>query len=381
MQFDLAAAPNAAVVAAGKVNATYILTNAGNVASNNVTVAQSFPTGMACQSVAGNLGNGTATCSSSGLSIVAHGVSPGKTVSGTVILTFARDNYLAQPAVITTTLSGLTLTTQGTGLVIPAGVSVQKTYSTSPIFIGENDTATVVVTNLGSLPIINVSVVAEPDNFATTASGVLNVNYPVLNSGSSETYNFTVHAFISGNQSAGAASVSYDFGGFQEAYTAPGGYLVIYKDVHATTVINPTSPVEGSDFSVAYNVVNPSPENVTNVAVSIPIPKGLTIVNYSSGLTLNGRTLTFTLPSLGGGATSPHSITLKAATDGTINFPTGSLTFVYQGATLSGSLSITSVVVGVDLLLRYELPIGGAVIIALAVAFYMHRKLPAPQSK
>jgi len=380
MQFDLTAAPNAAVIAAGRVNATYVLTNAGNAAPNNVTVAQSLPIGMACQSVIGNT-NGTAACSSSGFSLVAHSVAPGQTVSGTVVLNFSRDNYLTEPAVITATDAGLTLNTQGTGFVIPAGVNVQKTYSNSPIFLGQNDTATMVVTNIGSLPIINVSVVAEPDNFATTASGVLNVQYPVLNSGSSETYNFTVHSFISGNQTAGVASVSYDFGGFQEAYTAPAGYLVIYKDVHATTLTKPASPVEGSDFSVALNVINPSPENVTNVAVSIPIPKGLTIVNYSSGLALSGRTLTFTLPTLAGGATSPHSVTLRAATDGTINFATGTLTFDYQGTTVSGSISNTSIVVGVDLLLRYELPIGVAVILAIAVAFYMHRRLPLPQAK
>ena len=156
---------------------------------------------------------------------------------------------------------------------------------------------------------------------------------------------------------------------------------MIYKDVHATTVLKPTSPVEGSDFTVALNVINPAPVNVTNVAVSIPIPKGLTIVNYSAGLQVTGRTVSFTLPSLAGNATSPASITLKTTTDGTINFTPGTLTFDYLGTTVSGSLSSTSVVVGVDLLLRYEIPIGVAVIIAIAVAFYMHRKLPAPQAK
>jgi uncharacterized repeat protein (TIGR01451 family) len=288
---------------------------------------------------------------------------------------------MAEPAVVTATDSGLTLVTRGTGFVIPAGVNVQKTYASSQVFLGMNDTVTVKVTNLGSLPILNVSVAAQPDNFATTASGSLTMEYPVLSPGSSQSYNFTIHTFIPGNQSAAAASVSYDFGGFQEAYTSPAGYLSIYRDVHATTLTKPTSPVEGSDFSLTVTVVNPAPVNVTNVSVSMPIPRGLTIVNYSAGLVLTGSTITFSVPSLAGGATSSHLITLKAGTDGTVNFATGTLKFDYLGTTVAGSISNTSVVVGVDLLIRYELPIGLAVIIAVAVAFYMHRKLPSPQAK
>jgi len=382
MQFQLSATPNNAVIALGAVNATYILSNTGSAAPANVTVAQSFPTGMVCKSAIVNANsNGTATCNSSGFSLFTQSVAPGSTVSGTIILTFSRDNYLAEPAVVTTTDSGLTLITQGTGFVIPAGVNVQKTYSSSQLFLGMNDTVTVKVTNLGSLPILNVSAVAEPDNFDTTTSGSLTMDYPFLSPGSSQTYNFTVHTFIPGNQSAAAASVSYDFGGFQEAYTAPTGYVSIYRDVHATTLTKPTSPVEGSDFSLTVTVVNPAPVNVTNVSVSMPIPRGLTIVNYSAGLVLTGSTITFSVPSLAGGATSSHLITLRAGTDGTVNFATGTLKFDYLGTTVAGSTSNTSIVVGVDLLIRYELPIGLAVIIAVAVAFYMHRKLPAPQAK
>jgi len=37
--------------------------------------------------------------------------------------------------------------------------------------------------------------------------------------------------------------------------------------------------------------------------------------------------------------------------------------------------------VGVDALLRYELPIAAAVVLALVAAVYMHRKLAVPQAK
>jgi len=37
--------------------------------------------------------------------------------------------------------------------------------------------------------------------------------------------------------------------------------------------------------------------------------------------------------------------------------------------------------VGIDLLLRYEIPVGVAIVITLGVAFYFHRRLPPPQAK
>ena len=91
--------------------------------------------------------------------------------------------------------------------------------------------------------------------------------------------------------------------------------------------------------------------------------------------------MSFSLASLAAGATSGRSVTLRATTDGTINLGNGSLTFLYLGATIKGIVSIPAIVVGVDLPLRYELPIGLAVFLTIAVAFYMHRKLTVPQPK
>jgi len=380
MQFELSSTPSSAAVIAGKLNATYTLSNVGS-APGNATVSQTFPSGMTCKDVVGN-SNGTAACtSSSAFTLAVVGLKQGGTVTGTIQVAFGRDNYIAQPGVITTTVSALTLVTEGTGYVVPAGISLQKSYSVNPVFQGENDTINVKVTNVGSLPIINATVSTIEDQFDTTASGSPNQVYPTLAPGASENYSFVVHVFLSGNQSTGAASVSYAFGGFQEAYTAPAPYVLVYKPVHASVSLQPATPSEGKDFVLSVDIGNPAALNVTNVSYSLAIPSGATIVNYSSGVQLSGRTISINLNSLGGGADYVGTVTLRVPTDGTVNLPAGTLSFRYLGDTILGETATTTITVGIDLLLRYEIPVGVAIVITLGVAFYFHRRLPPPQAK
>ena len=72
-------------------------------------------------------------------------------------------------------------------------------------------------------------------------------------------------------------------------------------------------------------------------------------------------------------------MTVKAGSDGTLNLGNGSLTFQYLGMKINGIVVSPAIIVGVDLLLRYELPIGVAVLVTIAVALYMHRKPITPQ--
>jgi hypothetical protein len=121
--------------------------------------------------------------------------------------------------------------------------------------------------------------------------------------------------------------------------------------------------------------------NVTGVSFSVSLPQGLVIVSYPAGFQVSGRTVTLGVPSLAAGANSTSSIVLKGDFDGSFNPQTAKLTFDYLGSTLNGVVSTPAIAVGVDALLRYELPIGVAVILALTVAIYMHRKLAVPQAK
>jgi len=376
MEFKLTATISSQALALGSVNATYALTNKGSTSADSVSVSQPLPPGMACKSVL----NGNATCGSSGFSIAASSVAALANVSGTVVLTFSKQNYLPQAANVTTTLGGLTLHTLGSVLPIAAGVGVTKDFFPTAVFEGQNDNVTVLATNQGSLPVYNLTLSASPDSFDKAVSGTLNANYGALNPSGSQSLNYTVKMTSPGNHTSSSTSISYVFGGVSTQYIVSSGTVLVFKPVQAATSMK-SVPTEGHDFSLAISVQNPSPVNVTNVSLSIPLPQGLSIVNYPAGFQVHGQTATLTLPSLAAGANSSTSIILKGGFDGSFNVGTATLTFEYLGNTLTGVVSTPAVVVGVDALLRYELPIGVAVILTLAVAVYMHRKLAVPQAK
>ncbi len=377
MQFSMSSTLSPGVLKLGTANATYTLTNAGSATAGNVTVAEKFATGVGCSKVL----NGTATCNPSGLSLNAGPVAPGASVLGKVLVTFSKDNYMTQPGLITTTSAGLTLHTAGNAFMIPAGVLVTKTYATNPVFEGQNDTVTVHVVNQGSLPVFNMSVTTSSDGFDAAFEGKLQDKYPTLGPNSAQSFNYTVEIFNAGNHTTATTSASFTFGGSAQTYTYTSGNVLVYRLVIATTKTMPSIPVEGDDFELFVDVRNPSAVNVTNVSLSIPIPRGLTIVNASSGVDIDGRTVKLSLPSLLAGATSNHSIILRAGSGGSTKLGTGTLTFQYLGETIQGVVLSPAVVVGIDLLIRYEIPIGLAVVLTIAVAVYMHRKPTVPQAK
>jgi uncharacterized repeat protein (TIGR01451 family) len=377
VQFNVAATLTPGVLALGSSNATYTVSNIGNAAANSVSVTQTFATGMICKSIL----NGTATCTSSGISLTTSSLAPGSNLNGKILVTFSNDNYLGLPGLITTTYSGLTLHTAGASFIVPAGVSVTRTDSPNPVFQNENDTVTIRVTNHGTLPIYNVSVTTQPDAFDTATSGVLFTLYPVINASISQTFNYTLGIVKPGNHTTAAVSLAFAFGGYSAAYTVFPKNVLVFGAVLATTSTTPSAPIEGSDFSLDVTVQNPSSVDVTNVSLSVPIPQGLTIVSSSPGLEVKGRTATLSLPSLAAGAASSNTLILRAGSDGSINLGNGSLTFQYLGNTIKGIVSTPAIVVGVDLLLRYELPIGAAFLLTVAVAVYMHRKLAVPQAR
>ncbi len=377
MQFNVAATLSPGILASGRANATYTLTNVGNAAPASVTVNQAFANGMECNSVL----KGNATCTANGLSFSASALAPGSNVGGTLDMAFSTDNYISEPATITTTYAGITLYTGGAGFVVPAGVIVTRVDTPNPVFQGQNDTVVINVANHGSLPVYNVTLLTQPDVFDVGISGALHAEYTNIAADTTESFNYTVGIVTPGNHTTSSITLSYGFGGFAASYTVFPGTVLVYHSVQATTTTKPSTPTEGSDFKLMVNVQNPSTANVTNVALAIHIPQGLTIVNASSGLRVIGRTVTMGLSSLGAGSTTTGTLTVVAGADGSISLGTGTLTFDYAGSTVTGIVNTPAIVVGVDLLVRYELPIGVAVLLSLVVAVYMHRKLTVPQVK
>jgi hypothetical protein len=384
MEFKLGATLTSQAIARGSVNATFALSNKGSVAVGNVSVSQTFPAGVTCESAVVSNATGSSpgkgACSSSGFTLTASSTAVLATVSGALVLNFSRDNYLIGAANVTTTQNGLVSHTQGSVLPIAGGVSVTKVFAPTAVFEGQDDNVTARVTNSGSLPLFNVSLSTSPDPFDTAVSGNLNQQYGMLNSNASQSLNYTVKMLTPGNHTSASTSVTYIFGGFSTQYLVTSGTVLVYKPIQASTSMSSTS-TEGHDFSLAVSVVNPSPVNVTGVSFSMSLPQGLVIVSYPAGFQVSGRTVTVGFPSLAAGANSTSSIVLRGDFDGSFSPQTAKLTFDYLGSTLNGVVSTPVIAVGVDALLRYEVPIGVAVVLAFGVAIYMHRKLAVPQAK
>jgi hypothetical protein len=375
MQFKLAANLTAQDVSLGSVNASYTLSNKGSTAAPFVSVSQALPAGMTCKSATGN-----GTCSSSGFSLNASSIAGFAGVNGTVTLTFTHQNFIPPAAILTATVGTLKLQTLGSELPIAAGVGVTKAFAPTAVFQGQDDNVTVRAMNQGSLPVYNLTLTTSADPFDTAVSGSLNQEYPTLASNASQSLNYTVKMISPGNHSSTSTTLSYVFAGVAVQYPVSSGSVLVYKDVEATTY-QASTPTEGHDFALDLNVTNPSPVAVTGVSYTLTIPQGITIVSYPAGVQAQGRTLTFSLPSLAPGATTTSTVTLRGDFDGTFNPSAASVTFHYLGATLTGVVTTANILVGVDALLRYELPIGLAVVLTLLVAVYMHRKLAVPQPK
>jgi Translocon-associated protein beta (TRAPB) len=377
MHFSVTATLTPAILKLGVINASYTISNSGGSTGTNITVTQALPAGMSCKSVI----NGTAACTSSGFSVTADKITPSSSVSGKVTLAFSNDNYQAEPALVNATYIGIVLHTAGNALSLAAGVTVTKTYATNPVFEAQNDTVTVRVTNQGSLPVFNLTATAQSDSFDSAFSGALQQTYATLTPGSAQSFNYTVKILAPGNHTTAATSVAFTFGGAAQSLTYSSGSVLVYKLIQVTTTTVPTTPIEGSDFLFEIELQNPTTLDVTNVSFSIPIPQGFTIVNASSGIVLDGRTVTLSLPSLAPGASATETIALRAGTDGSTTLRNGLMTFQYLGATIHGVVTAPQIVIGIDLLTRFEIPIGIAILLTIAVAVYMHRKQTPTQAK
>ena len=377
LQFSVQSSLSPGVLKLGTVNVNYTLTNNGGAASANTTVTQTLAAGLSCKSIV----NGTAKCTSSGFTLTTGSMGPGANVNGKVAIAFSNDNYQSEPALVTTTYAGATLHTAGNAMIFPAGVVVTKTFEANPVFVGQNDTVTIKVVNQGSLPVFNFSVSTASDSFDNAYTGTLHQTYGTLSPNSPQSFNYTVEILTPGNHTTVPASVAYTFGGVGQSYSYSSGNILVYKNVQATVATKQSAPTEGADFVLSVSVQNPSSVNVSNVSVRFSIPQGITIVNASSGVGVSGRVLTLTLPSLPAGATSNSSVALRASADGSFNLGSERVTFQYVGQTLPGFITSPPITVGTNLLVRYELPIGIAVLITIGVALYMHRKPAVPQAK
>lgn len=361
----------------GTMNATYTLVNGGSHGSTSASVTETLPQGMACKSVV----SGPAECTASGFTLSTGAMAMGGDVKGTVVVTFLHDNYIADPASITATYGNLTLHTAGNAMLVPAGVLFTKTYSPGPAFAGENQTVSLQAVNQGSLPVYDLNISSSADSFDTLLSGNTHAVFSSLQPGETQSFNYTVNLTTAGNYSSAAISASFLFGGTVQNFDYSSSAVSILKPVKLILTTDPASNAVGSDFRLLLDLQNPSSVTVSNVTATVQLPQGLTLVGKSNGLTIRGNLATIYLATMAPGYWTNQSVTLKASSAGSFNFGATSLSFQYSGATIQGPISSHPIVIGIDLLAEYWLPLAmGVIVVMVIVGVFAYRKFSAPRS-
>jgi uncharacterized repeat protein (TIGR01451 family) len=358
------------------LNVTYSFSNKGTAASGAVTGTQALPSGVSCKVVKGN-----GTCSAGIYSLKLTGLATQKTVANTVELSFSQDNFLIPPPTVSVTYEGATLHAFGGAYVVPAGLSLTKSFGLTGGFPGMTTSVVVGIVNKGTTPVYNATVSSGADIFDSLASSAPTFQtYATLAPQQSESFNYTVKlsSATSGNSSSSPATVQFVQGGVTTTLSSGNAFMQIYKPVSAAVTVNPPAPEENHDFTMAIAFTNSAPVSVSAVTFTMPLPSGISVV---SGGQVSGGTLSVTLPTLGPGANQTVDVTMTASTGLTLQTSSSHVAFQYAGSSLTGVAPKQAVTVGVDVTTRYTIPIIIAVFIAIAGLVYVRRRInPAVES-
>jgi hypothetical protein len=361
-------------IASRALNVTYTFANSGAGVSGTVTGTQALPAGVSCKVVSGTDG----VCSSGNYSIAIPALTAQDTQANTLELSFSRDNFVIQPASMTTSYEGATLHTFGGAYVIPGGIAITKTFGSAAAFPGMTSPVYLAITNFGSGPVYNATLSSNSDSFDSLAAGTTATRtYASLAAQQNENFNYTVAVTsgVYGNESSSAATVTVVVGGLTVGFSSAPAYVKVFRPVSVTLTTSPSTPEENHDFTISVTFTNPASVAVTGATYAFTIPSGLKVL---SGATASGQTVTVSVPSLGADSNQTVAVTATASAGVKIDTTSSHVTFEYQGVSIAGLAPRETITVGVDVTTRYTLPIIVAVLIALAGLVYLRRRIDAP---
>jgi uncharacterized repeat protein (TIGR01451 family) len=354
------------------VTYTIVVTNNGPSDAGGATVSDTFPaelTGVTFTSVAaggatGNTAAGSGNISDT-LTLMPAGSSVTYTVNATIQATatgsLSNTATVTAPGGVTDPTPGNNSATDTDTLTGEADLSISKTDGVSSVVPGNPVTYTIVVTNNGPSAVSGASVadtfpssltgvtftsVAAGGATGNTAAGSGNisdtVNMPV---GSSITY--TVNATVAASATGSLSNTA--------TVTAPGGVtdptpgnnsatdtdtLTPSADVSVTKTDSPDPVQAGSNITYTVTVTNNGPSDAQSLSLSDAVPANTTLVSVTTpagwtrtDLVPNGGTgtLTFTRPTLAGGASSVFTVVVN------VNAGTATGTTISNTATVSST--------------------------------------------
>jgi hypothetical protein len=352
----------------------YTTSNKGHAPVSALSSAQPIPSGLEC----GKASGGNITCSNGVVALKYVNLQTGATKQASVWFVVSQTSLIFTPARYNVTTSGFTFRGVSGGIAAPGGLVVSKTLIPNQLFKGTTPTVAVNVSNRGGYALYNATVSAGPDSFdhLNASTPATQKFFLVLNPGTSSSFNYAVVVDTSGSGTFKASVVAIQllFGGTSFNFNVPQGNATVLRPIQASLSASPSSPVEGSSFSVHLSVNNPSPVQVSRVHFELKLPTGLRVLSLSNANVTNGA-VTIEIASLAAGSTYSANLTLSAASGLSLSLNGGTLSFSYSGQKVSGILPNQSVTVHEDVLTRYAFPIAIAVLAVLAAALTIRRRV------
>jgi len=141
-----------------------------------------------------------------------------------------------------------------------------------------------------------------------------------------------------------------------------------------TIATTPTTPEEGKNFTISFQITNLSGVSVSNVEFTLPVPSGVGLSNFK-GTTLSAGVLAVNAGSLAANSTDTATVSAVASSGITIPFKDAKLTFSYSGTSINGTVPTGSgIAIGENVTTRYLIPMAFILLVLVFTAFYVRRK-------
>ncbi|HUI86952.1 MAG TPA: hypothetical protein VLY21_07335 [Nitrososphaerales archaeon] len=365
----------------GITNLTLSFTTANKGSANLTTFSASgtLPSGLSCGR---SFGKGI-SCSNGVVSLDYSNVKTSQKASMNINITQAK-NFIVQPLSFNFTSSGYSFSGTSSAVPVPTGLVVSKSFSPNLLFGRMRSSVSVEATNSGPFSFYNATVSTPNDQFDSVVPGEppTTTSNATLSAGRSLSlaYNVTLGQ-TTGNQTGAAVTGSYYFGGNRFTVSQASGSVLVYKLPSVTITSTPASPVEGKSFSITIKLSNPSPLSLSNMQFTLPIPADLRVSSATNAVVADGK-IQINVAQLAGNSAYTANLTASANSGISIPFSGETFSFVYSGQTVAVPALTTGIAVNENVITRYVLPIGLALVVLLAVAVVLRRMAratsPAP---
>jgi hypothetical protein len=358
---------------------TMDLTNPGPANLTSFVALTTLPPGLPCGKTSSNL-----TCNGSILTLSYPLVKPSAKLHASASFNVTQtSSFIFWPSSFITQSSGYLLTGYSNAQPAPTGLVLSKVFNPSVFFPGMVSQITALARNGGPFTLFNATLTTTADGFdSLSSSATTTKSTQSLEQGGNLTLSYSASIGNSkGSQSATPATAKFYLGGTPFTISSSSSGVTLNRPVSATITTSPSSPAEGTPFTVTITLTNPSSVAVAGVKFLLPIPSGVKVSNLTNSCdcaSIQNGGLSISAASLAPDTTTSAQFTVSASSGETIPFhPSGSLTFVYSSQTLNGTLPTGGIAIAENVTTRYLLPIGMAVL-ALFVVAYEVRKMAAP---